>query len=409
MNNRREKRTIYFVWNYTNWGGAQIYLMAIMKAARSDWNLKAIIPRDSAADLMAFLNEIPVEIEFLDRALDTAAPRAIGGLIRRQFRRIMSEWEIFQKLLRTDLRSNILHIELAPWQSWILLAALSLMRTNVFITLHNFISEAPLWRKLVWKFRLSIVSRLPGIHFFAANGDTRERMRPWISEAAWKETRLTYTAVDPMQINKILNEDNQNTAIGNRDFDIHKQFTVLCVGQFIDRKGRWVFLEAAREVVAADKNVRFIWVAPELPNSGDMKIVESYNLQANFQIIRSGELGASRLEVLRFFRNADVFVLPSFVEGLPIALLEAMALGIPSISTNVFAIPEAIKHMETGILIEAGDSKNMAANILLLKNDRPLRNRLGMAGRDFVVANFDERESAKTAIEAYRASLAQPI
>lgn len=407
MNKRPGKKTIYFVWNYTNWGGAQIYLMAIMKAARGDWNLTAIIPRDSATDLIAFLLDIPVEIEFLERALDTSEPAGIRGKIRRQYRRIRSEWEIFQNLRRKDLTQNILHIELAPWQSWILLAAFSLMRVNVFITLHNFISDGPIWRKLVWKVRLGIVSRLPGIHFFAANDDTREKMRQWISKSAWRETRLTYTGVDLVQIDKILNEDEHNVPAGREGFGIHDNFTVLCVGQFIDRKGRWIFLEAACKVVAEDESVRFFWVAPNRPDPEDMKIVDSYGLGYNFQIIRSGDLGASRQAVLGFFGNADVFVLPSFVEGLPIALLEAMALGIPSISTNVFAIPEAIKHMETGILIEAGDSQNLAAKILLLKNDRPLRTRLGQAGRNHVLANFDEWESAKTAIAAYRVSLGE--
>lgn len=73
------------------------------------------------------------------------------------------------------------------------------------------------------------------------------------------------------------------------------------------------------------------------------------------------KIGSTRLDILRFFRIAGIFALSSFVEGLPIALLEGMALGIPSISTRINGIPEAIKHMETGILIEAGDSGWLAS------------------------------------------------
>jgi glycosyltransferase involved in cell wall biosynthesis len=105
------------------------------------------------------------------------------------------------------------------------------------------------------------------------------------------------------------------------------------------------------------------------------------------------------------FRLGDVFVLASFVEGLPISLLEAMALGIPSISTNVNAIPEAVKHLETGILIEAGDDKKLAESILLLKSDENLREKLAEQGQNWVLKNFDEREVAKIAMAAYKQAL----
>ena len=104
------------------------------------------------------------------------------------------------------------------------------------------------------------------------------------------------------------------------------------------------------------------------------------------------------------FRLADVFTLPSYVEGLPISLLEAMALGIPSISTNVFAIPEAVKHLQTGMLIEAGDDDALAASILTLKTDENLRQKLSAQGRAYVLQHFDEREVAKIAIASYRES-----
>jgi glycosyltransferase involved in cell wall biosynthesis len=125
-------------------------------------------------------------------------------------------------------------------------------------------------------------------------------------------------------------------------------------------------------------------------------------------MVHSEKLGKDRLDVLRFFRIADVFSLPSYIEGLPIALLEAMALERPSISTNVYAIPEAVKNMETGILIEPGDSNALAEAILKLKDDPALRAKLGAHGRRFVIANFDEREAAATAIAAYREALGQP-
>lgn len=121
----------------------------------------------------------------------------------------------------------------------------------------------------------------------------------------------------------------------------------------------------------------------------------------------SDQVGKERKDLFRLFRLADVFTLPSFVEGLPISLLEAMALGIPSISTNVYAIPEAVKNLETGILIEPGDVSGLSNGILSLKNDDVLRKRLSENGRRWVLDNFDERQAARVAINAYKESLGE--
>ena len=74
--------------------------------------------------------------------------------------------------------------------------------------------------------------------------------------------------------------------------------------------------------------------------------------------LSSDQIGTEHVDLFKLLRLADVFALPSYVEGLPISIIEAMALGIPTISTNINAIPEAIKHLETGILIEAGNSRS---------------------------------------------------
>jgi len=147
---------------------------------------------------------------------------------------------------------------------------------------------------------------------------------------------------------------------------------VLTVGQFIDRKGRWILLEAAKKVVRVRGDIAFVWVMPDLPSGQDLERVRSYCLDGNFKMVRSRDLGGTRMDTLKFFRTADIFALPSFLEGLPIALLEAMAMGLPSVSTNVYAIPEALKDGETGLLIEAGDADALANAVLRLAEDRDL-------------------------------------
>lgn len=393
-----KKRQLIFLWTYLSWGGAQIYFLAIIKQALGEWDVVVILPRGSSEDLLRFFDELGVRYEFIDAVLDTQSANTLKRKAGRQIRRIRAETVTLLYLRRFDLRKSILHIETAPWQSWLLLTALSLRGANVFVTLHNYLEGGNGFRRSVWKWRMRFISRLPGFHIFTSNQDTKDRFRGWFTDAFHETINVTYTAVNPEQIAEAASaypaEVRQRFSVPE-----HK-FVVVCVGQFIDRKGRWVFLEAAKMAAARDDQLAFVWLMPQLPDKTDQIRIDEYELGERFMPVLSSSVGG-RIDVLKFFKIGNVFALPSFVEGLPIALLEAMALGIPSISTNVFAIPEAIRHNETGLLIEAGDSEALANAILRLKGDADLRRSLADNGRRYVLENFDERVSAETAIRSY--------
>jgi glycosyltransferase involved in cell wall biosynthesis len=105
-------------------------------------------------------------------------------------------------------------------------------------------------------------------------------------------------------------------------------------------------------------------------------------------------------------RVADIFALPSYVEGLPIALLEAMALGIPSVSTEVYAIPEAIHPEKTGLLIKPGDPQQLADAIRRYLENPEFASKIGQAGRNFVLSAFDERDAADIVLRTYEEEFA---
>jgi glycosyltransferase involved in cell wall biosynthesis len=87
-------------------------------------------------------------------------------------------------------------------------------------------------------------------------------------------------------------------------------------------------------------------------------------------------------EVGPFLRSLDVFVLSSRYEGLPLALLEAMASGVPIVAANVGAVGEAIVSGETGLLVPAGDPGALADGIRQLLDDEERRRRLGVRARE---------------------------
>ncbi|HEX3102694.1 MAG TPA: glycosyltransferase family 4 protein [Pyrinomonadaceae bacterium] len=391
-----------FHWTYREWGGAQIYFIGIMKMARADWDILVVIPKQSSAEIVKFLDEIGVKYEFTDTYLDLDPAPTIGRKLNRHWSRIRSEIASYRFLRRFDLHECILHIEISPWVSWIFLAALSMRRANIFVTLHNALPNFPAWRVMLWKTRMQFVSRLPGFHIFTSNKHAKKSFKGWVEHKFWEDIRVTYTTANPAEVEDALKSEFDRNA-ARRELNIgEQQFVVLCVGQFIDRKGRWTFLEAAKLALESDPDLQFVWVSPSLPSPEETKRIEAYGIESNFRVVLSSSIGSTRHDILSFFRITDIFALPSFVEGLPIALLEAMAMGIPSISTNITAIPEAIIDGETGILIDAGDGGGLADRILSLKADPELRQRLSRAGRKFVLDHFDEREASRIAIEAYK-------
>jgi glycosyltransferase involved in cell wall biosynthesis len=111
-----------------------------------------------------------------------------------------------------------------------------------------------------------------------------------------------------------------------------------------------------------------------------------------------------REDAPRLMAAADVFVLPSEQEGLPIALLEAMALGRPSIASAVGGIPEVINDGRDGLLIRPRDPAQLAEAIVALLSDDDLRSRIGEAAK-IRAADFDMRTAVARMQEVYQAVL----
>lgn len=100
-------------------------------------------------------------------------------------------------------------------------------------------------------------------------------------------------------------------------------------------------------------------------------------------------------ETLREVAQSDMLVLPSFMEGLPIVLMEASALRKPVIASRVAGIPELVSEGETGLLFTPSDWQDLATKIAQLAGSPELRQRLGEAGAARVAAEFDVRKSAE--------------
>jgi glycosyltransferase involved in cell wall biosynthesis len=131
---------------------------------------------------------------------------------------------------------------------------------------------------------------------------------------------------------------------------------LVCVGRICEQKGQLLLVEAAHRLV--ERGVEFELV---LAGDGELRadvdtLVRSYNMQAKVRITGWISSEQVRAEILA----ARALVLPSFAEGLPVVIMEAMALRRPIISTYVAGIPELVQHGEHGWLLPAGDIKALA-------------------------------------------------
>jgi glycosyltransferase involved in cell wall biosynthesis len=108
-----------------------------------------------------------------------------------------------------------------------------------------------------------------------------------------------------------------------------------------------------------------------------------------------------RDDVPDVIRAMDVCVLSTHAEGMPLVLLEAMALGCPVIATRVGGIPELIIHEENGLLHEKNDYDDLAREILSLLDDRERAARLGRRGQEHVRANFNREKTVNATRNLY--------
>jgi glycosyltransferase involved in cell wall biosynthesis len=171
---------------------------------------------------------------------------------------------------------------------------------------------------------------------------------------------------------------------------------ILFVGRDIRRKGLIDLMSAFVELV--DKIEHKLIVIG--PTSDEVRMLSSdLTTLASGRLIIPGCMSPDSIPP--YMQNCELFVLPSYSEGLPNVVLEAMACGKPVIATNVMGIPEAVINNVTGLLIEPGDTSTLAEVILSLTKDPERCREMGRRGRKRVEKEFTWEISASKLISIY--------
>ncbi|MCR4404994.1 MAG: glycosyltransferase [Candidatus Acetothermia bacterium] len=174
---------------------------------------------------------------------------------------------------------------------------------------------------------------------------------------------------------------------------------ITCVANLRPPKGHEYLIEALREL--KERGLEFVAL---LVGDGPLRerleeSVQSLKLTEQVRFLGSRDHD----EIPTILAITDVFVLPSLWEGLPTAIIEAMAAGCPVVGTAVGGMPELVIEGETGFLVPPGDPGALAERLELLLQDPALRNRLGEASADRVREHFSLERMVQQHQALYRA------
>lgn len=194
--------------------------------------------------------------------------------------------------------------------------------------------------------------------------------------AAWVAQALVEYGVDPSRVT--ITGNGVESSFFNTTVNSQRKPYVLYVGRLDIGKGIEELIEAADIIFrqCPDIDLKFILVGKGPLLSKLRHLIIQMGLVSRIEF--RGHLGAdSRDELIKLYRNASVFVLPSHHEGMPTVLLEAMAAGTPSISTAVGGALEVVVDGENALLVPPRDSQSLANSIIRLLEDPELGVKLG--------------------------------
>jgi glycosyltransferase involved in cell wall biosynthesis len=167
-------------------------------------------------------------------------------------------------------------------------------------------------------------------------------------------------------------------------------FEILCVGRLTPAKGQHLLIDAVARLADQGRKVR-LRLAGSGPDEDSLRAHAARALAPEC-VAFEGAVNQDRIRSL--YAAADLFALASFAEGLPVVLMEAMAMEIPCISTQITGIPELIRNGVDGELVAPSDLEELAEAIRRLMDDPAQRARMTKSGRARVLERYDLKTNA---------------
>ncbi|MGD1914087.1 MAG: glycosyltransferase family 4 protein [Rivularia sp. (in: cyanobacteria)] len=203
---------------------------------------------------------------------------------------------------------------------------------------------------------------------------------------------------------------HNGTPVNNHkvDSNIHNELNipedipvVIHIGRLCKSKGQHLLLQAAANLNQLGQEAVYLIVGNDLEQDGaylqylkDMACKLGINKLVYF-------LG-HRSDIPQLLALSDLLVLPSYTEGLPLVILEAMAAGLPVVATPVGGIPEVVIHQETGFLVAVEDVQALGDVIFKLLQNPLLKNEIGNKGLEMVRKDFSLEKMCEEVFDIYQ-------
>lgn len=223
---------------------------------------------------------------------------------------------------------------------------------------------------------------------FCISNFCRSQVMKYTSASQWDKLHVLRLGVDPDEFKPV-----------SRKTDT--VLRILCVGRMVPSKGQHILLQAFHKLYNSGQNAYLTLVGDGPDRKGLQQYVETNGLSQ--QVTFCGALNHDQTR--QQLAQADIFALASFAEGVPIALMEAMAMEIPCISTNVAGIPELIRDDVDGLLVSPSSVESLAAAMSRLVTDEALRNRLGASARARVIDSYNLPQNLQRLATAFEQCL----
>ena len=200
---------------------------------------------------------------------------------------------------------------------------------------------------------------------------------------------------------------NQMDVVANYSICPKKKFenrnkqdpSVLFLGFLSELKGCFDIPKVAESVAKEIKDVHFVLAGSG--TAGDLQQIQALAKEQGVekQLVFPGWANGKEKDGL--LQQASVFFLPSYTEGMPMSILEAMGYGLPVVSTTVGGIPELVEHGKSGFLLEPGDTEGFAEAIITLLKDSRKRMEMGQAGLSHVQENYSLEKHIGSLMNVY--------
>jgi len=172
--------------------------------------------------------------------------------------------------------------------------------------------------------------------------------------------------------------------------------TIVFIGRLLLNKGPQILLQSAISVIKKIPDVQFLIVGDGPLLTKLENFCKEKNLNSNVKLL-------GRLDDIRpIIKQSDLYVRPSYLDGMPLGVLEAMAAGLPVLATNIAGTKELIQHGKTGHLVQAGSVDEFADAITELLKNPDYMKKIAVNGLEFISSQFDWDNITKEYDKCYK-------